>query len=125
MYELGIGKLAFIANPEAMLKQLLQVAPPHLPCDSPRAGATEMLMPGIGWANAVPDAKATVNFEVAGKKLAFSGVGYHDKVRLSNISRYILSTDTSVELGCSTILPRSLKLVLGPRSSWPIQRCLV
>lgn len=38
-----------------------------------------MLMPGIGWANAIPDAKATVHFEVGGKKLAFSGVGYHDK----------------------------------------------
>lgn len=37
-------------------------------------------MPGIGWANAVPDAKATVDFEVGGKKLAFSGTGYHDKV---------------------------------------------
>ena len=42
-------------------------------------------MPGVGWANAVPDANAIVDFEVAGKKLAFSGVGYHDKVKRSSI----------------------------------------
>ena len=65
---------------------LESVAPPHLPCGLPESGATEMLMPGIGWANAVPDAKATVNFEVGGKKLAFSGVGYHDKVQHMNHS---------------------------------------
>ena len=39
-------------------------------------------MPGIGSANAVPDAKATVDFDIAGTKLAFEGVGYHDKVRI-------------------------------------------
>lgn len=41
-----------------------------------------MLMPGIGWVNGVPDAKAAVDFEIAGTKLAFEGVGYHDKVRI-------------------------------------------
>ena len=50
-------------------------------------------MPGIGWANAVPDAKATVNFEVAGKKLAFSGVGYHDKVRRHRIKHLSVYPD--------------------------------
>lgn len=61
--------------------RFLQIAPPHLPCGGPAAGQTEELMPGIGWVNAVPDAKATIDFEIAGNKLAFSGVGYHDKVR--------------------------------------------
>lgn len=37
-------------------------------------------MPGIAWANAVPDAGATVDFEIGDKKLQFSGTGYHDKV---------------------------------------------
>ena len=58
-----------------------QVAPPHLPCGAPAAGETEELMPYIGWVNTVPGARATVDFEIAGTKLAFSGAGYHDKVR--------------------------------------------
>jgi len=58
---------------------LNSIAPPHLPCGPKVVGATELLMPGVGWANAVPDAKATVNFNVNGTKLAFSGTGYHDK----------------------------------------------
>ena len=45
-----------------------------------------MLMPEIGWANAVPDAKAKVHFDIGGQKLQFSGVGYHDKVR-SNLAQ--------------------------------------
>jgi hypothetical protein len=58
----------------------IQVAPPTLPCSPPKAGGNEIFMPGVGWASAVPDAKATVEFDVAGEKLQFTGVGYHDKV---------------------------------------------
>ncbi|KAJ7693085.1 hypothetical protein B0H17DRAFT_1060712 [Mycena rosella] len=35
--------------------------------------------PSIGWANAVPDAVATVQLTVGGADLAFEGLGYHDK----------------------------------------------
>jgi hypothetical protein len=39
-----------------------------------------MVGPNIGWSNAVPDATALVDFTISGTKLAFTGVGYHDKV---------------------------------------------
>lgn len=48
-------------------------------------------MPHIGWANAVPDAKAKVDFEIGGVALAFTGPGYHDKVR-NHIHTAILPT---------------------------------
>lgn len=37
------------------------------------------MSPHIGWANAIPDANATADFTVSGKKLQFDGYGYHDK----------------------------------------------
>lgn len=37
-----------------------------------------MIMPGVGWANAVPDAAANVDFDVNGTAVKFAGVGYHD-----------------------------------------------
>ena len=44
------------------------------------AGATEVLLPHIFWANAVPDAHATVDLVVNGSPLHISdGIGYHDK----------------------------------------------
>ncbi|KAK5132436.1 hypothetical protein LTR08_009047 [Meristemomyces frigidus] len=58
---------------------LTSLAPPHLPCGAVKSGATEMLMPHIGWANAVPDAVAHVHFHINGTELAFTGPGYHDK----------------------------------------------
>lgn len=36
-------------------------------------------MPHVGWANAVPDSLATVNFTINGTALSFTGPGYHDK----------------------------------------------
>jgi len=45
------------------------------------AGASEVILPHVGWANAVPDARATVDIEVNGTAISFSGIGYHDKVR--------------------------------------------
>lgn len=33
----------------------------------------------VGWANAVPDANATVDFNVSGSPLQFTGLGYHDQ----------------------------------------------
>ncbi|KAK5113916.1 hypothetical protein LTR85_010449 [Meristemomyces frigidus] len=55
------------------------IAPAHLPCGALEVGATELLMPHIGWANAVPDALAQVNFDFNGTAPSFTGPGYHDK----------------------------------------------
>ena len=38
------------------------------------------VVPHLGWANAVPDAFADVDFIIQGSPLSFTGVGYHDKV---------------------------------------------
>ncbi|KAE9365283.1 hypothetical protein N431DRAFT_387394 [Stipitochalara longipes BDJ] len=58
---------------------LRSVAPGHYPCGPVRSGENIMVTPEIGWANAVPDAVADVDFTLGGTKLAFEGVGYHDK----------------------------------------------
>jgi hypothetical protein len=51
-----------------------------LPCGAPEVGGTEELFPNLGWVNVVPDGKATAKFEIAGTKVEFEGIGYHDKV---------------------------------------------
>jgi hypothetical protein len=56
-------------------------APPHYPCGAITPGSNLEIFPGVGWANAVPDADAVVDLTINGRKLSFSGVGYHDKVR--------------------------------------------
>ncbi|KAJ7693083.1 hypothetical protein B0H17DRAFT_981939 [Mycena rosella] len=55
------------------------VAPAHYPCGPAVAGQNMEVGPGIGWANAVPDAAAAVKLTVGGTKLVFKGLGYHDK----------------------------------------------
>ncbi|KAJ7660277.1 hypothetical protein DFH06DRAFT_1194162 [Mycena polygramma] len=55
------------------------IAPAHYPCGPLAAGQTMEVGPGIGWANAVPDAVSTVALTINGDKLAFTGAGYHDK----------------------------------------------
>ena len=40
---------------------------------------TEQVSPHLGWANAVPDAQATVDFSIEGTAISFTGPGYHDK----------------------------------------------
>ena len=59
---------------------LRSLAPGHYPCGPIRSGENMMVAPEIGWANAVPDGDADVDFTIAGVKVAFKGVGYHDKV---------------------------------------------
>lgn len=59
---------------------LRSTAPGHYPCGPVRSGENMMVAPQIGWANAVPDGVADVDFTLAGTKIAFKGVGYHDKV---------------------------------------------
>ncbi|MCJ1473861.1 hypothetical protein MMC13_002514 [Lambiella insularis] len=58
---------------------LQSLAPAHYPCGPAEAGQDMTIMPGVGWANAVPDAAATVELDVNGTSVNFSGVGYHDK----------------------------------------------
>ncbi|KAH9207554.1 hypothetical protein DL95DRAFT_482702 [Leptodontidium sp. 2 PMI_412] len=71
-----------IDNPVLGVKGTLvldSVAPAHYPCDPLGAGANLEVSPHIGWANAIPDANATADFTVSGRKLQFDGYGYHDK----------------------------------------------
>lgn len=58
-----------------------QIAPPRYPCAPNGAiGADQRLLPGLYWANAVPDSNARVSLDVQGTKIKFNdGVGYHDK----------------------------------------------
>ncbi|KAH8892782.1 hypothetical protein GQ53DRAFT_745831 [Thozetella sp. PMI_491] len=55
------------------------IAPPHLPCGLYEPGETEVILPGVGWSNALPGALANVNLTVKGHPISFSGIGYHDK----------------------------------------------
>ena len=55
-------------------------ATPHYACNLAGSEMDMQVVPGFGWANAVPDADASVDVEVAGYKLKFDGVGYHDQV---------------------------------------------
>jgi hypothetical protein len=55
------------------------VSPPHYPCGPDRAGESMALLPGVGWANVVPDAVANIDIVIHGSGLKFIGVGYHDK----------------------------------------------
>ena len=58
-----------------------QVAPARYPCAlNGASGANQNLLPGLYWANAVPDAVTNVKLEVGGTAMQFNdGVGYHDK----------------------------------------------
>ncbi|RTE82733.1 hypothetical protein BHE90_002736 [Fusarium euwallaceae] len=69
--EMGIsGKIKFKST-----------APAHYPCDLNGAvGVTQNLLPGLYWANAVPDAETVVDLKVKDTAIQFKdGVGYHDK----------------------------------------------
>jgi hypothetical protein len=56
-----------------------QVAPPHYPCGPAEACSNQIVSPNVGWANAVPDADASVNLIVNGTEISYQGIGYHDK----------------------------------------------
>lgn len=68
---------------------LLQNAPAHYACGPNQPGVNLEVSPNVGWANAMPDADAVVNFTIGGRALQFNGVGYHDKVSLN--STFILA----------------------------------
>jgi hypothetical protein len=56
----------------------VKVAPAHYPCGPAQAGQVMEIMPHVGWANAIPDAIASVDLTVNGTLIKFTGVGYHD-----------------------------------------------
>jgi hypothetical protein len=61
----------------------MKIAPAHYPCDkyTPGVNVSEHLSPVIGWANAIPDSVATIDFNLGSAgDLKFTGPGYHDKV---------------------------------------------
>jgi hypothetical protein len=66
--------------------KLRSLAEGHYPCGPVGVGENMMVAPQIGWANAVPDAAADVDMILGGTRVAYKGVGYHDKVNslLSN-----------------------------------------
>ena len=51
------------------------------------------VLPGVGWANSIPDADVTVNMTVHGSTLSFIGTGYHDKVRDPPLLSQLSPTD--------------------------------
>ncbi|KAL2784732.1 hypothetical protein BJX66DRAFT_329778 [Aspergillus keveii] len=55
------------------------IAPAHYPCGPAEAGQNLQIAPHIGWANAVPDADATVQFTIHDQPFEFTGIGYHDQ----------------------------------------------
>ncbi|KAH8884412.1 hypothetical protein GQ53DRAFT_752257 [Thozetella sp. PMI_491] len=54
-------------------------APAHFPCGPNVPGSTELIMPTVYLANAVADSVAKIDFTINGRRLSFTGRGYHDK----------------------------------------------
>jgi len=54
------------------------LAPYHASCGPAVVGASLLVSPHLGWANAIPDATAAVNFILDGTPIVYTGVGYHD-----------------------------------------------
>ncbi|KAJ5358465.1 Tyrosinase family protein asqI [Penicillium cataractarum] len=54
-------------------------APSHVACGLNRAGASFDFAEFLQWGNSVPDSYATVDLDVNGTSLTFSGSGYHDQ----------------------------------------------
>lgn len=51
-------------------------------CSLIEPGASEEIVRHVGWVDAMPDTRTTVEFEINGTTLSFAGVGYHDKARM-------------------------------------------
>jgi hypothetical protein len=100
---------------------LRSLAPGHYPCGPARSGENMMVAPEIGWANAVPDAVADVDFTLAGTKVAFRGVGYHDKVFISSdlVSSMV---DPIFRTGAINRSPTMLRVGTGAMAGWDIIR---
>lgn len=59
-------------------------APSHIACSLNRPGASFDFAEFLQWGNSVPDSYATVDLEVNGTSLTFSGSGYHNQVCVSS-----------------------------------------
>jgi hypothetical protein len=55
------------------------VAPAHYPCGPDKSGQTELILPHVGWSNAIPDAAGTADLLINGTAVKFTGPAYHDK----------------------------------------------
>lgn len=55
------------------------VAAPHYSCGTDAAGVDERIIAGVAWANALPDANASVSLQLNDTTMSFEGYGYHDK----------------------------------------------
>ncbi|KAL4957742.1 hypothetical protein BDW69DRAFT_155514 [Aspergillus filifer] len=52
---------------------------PHYPCGPAKEGQDLEVIPGVGWANAIPDGYGEANFMIRGSEhFYFEGRGYHD-----------------------------------------------
>jgi len=67
-----------VTNNFAGTIQLNSDAPHHASCGPPVLGASLLVSPHLGWANAIPDATATVNFVLNDQQITYTGRGYHD-----------------------------------------------
>ena len=56
-----------------------QIAPAHVPCGPVTPDQSLEIVPGVGWANSIPDGNAAVDVTIAGTAMKFDGPGYHDK----------------------------------------------
>jgi hypothetical protein len=104
-----------------------KIAPAHYPCDPyiPGQNVSEKLSPVIGWANAIPDSIATIDFNLGGAgTLKFTGSGYHDKV-IQILPLLLSLTNELLELGNRATPSSSEELVLGPWSPGAILYRLV
>ncbi|KAL3479257.1 hypothetical protein BJX99DRAFT_255781 [Aspergillus californicus] len=53
--------------------------PPHYPCGPAEEGQNMEVIPGVGWANAIPDGRGEADFLIRGsEEFYFKGRGYHD-----------------------------------------------
>lgn len=66
-------------NSNADIFLVAQLAAPHYSCGTDAAGVEEQTVTGCAWANALPDANATVSVWIGGAAIQFKGYGYHDK----------------------------------------------
>ena len=65
--------------------QLISEAEAHYHCGAAGKKGVDMRVgPEVGWNNAIPDGKGSVNFTIGGGDLIFKGIGYHDKVCFLN-----------------------------------------
>ncbi len=90
---------------------LRSLATGHYPCGPVGAGENMMVAPQIGWSNAVPDGVADVDLALGGTKIAFRGVGYHDKVfDCSGMTHCIADLSRTGAINCS---PKMLQVGTG------------